>query len=81
MSSNLQEPTQTASKQSHRLKWTTEMNNTLLDCKAKAQALWMINCILYAVVVAFLFYKKWKKPAETKGQKERKIQSQKMKDA
>ena len=39
MSSNLQEPTQTASKQSHRLKWTTEMNNTLLDCKAKAQAL------------------------------------------
>ena len=32
--------------------------------------LWMINCILYAVVVAFLFYKKWKKPAETKGQNE-----------
>lgn len=45
------------------------------------QYLWMINCILYAVVVAFLFYKKWKKPAETKGQKERKTQSQKMKDA
>ena len=43
--------------------------------------LWMINCILYAVIVAFLFYKKWKKPAETKGQKERKTQSQKMKDA
>ena len=41
----------------------------------------MINCILYAVVVAFLFYKNWKKPAETKGQKERKTQSQKMKDA
>ena len=41
----------------------------------------MINCILYAVIVAFLFYKKWKKPAETKGQKERKTQSQKMKDA
>ncbi|XP_015765670.1 PREDICTED: uncharacterized protein LOC107344511 [Acropora digitifera] len=40
--------------------------------------LWMINCILYAVIVAFLFYKKWKKPAETKGQKERKTQSQKM---
>ena len=39
MSSNLQEPTQTASRQSNRLKWTTEMNNTLLDCKAKAQAL------------------------------------------
>lgn len=33
MSSNLQEPTQIA------LKWTTEMNNTLSDCKAKAQAL------------------------------------------
>lgn len=39
MSSNLQEPTQIASRQSNRLKWTTEMNNTLLDCKAKAQAL------------------------------------------
>ena len=39
--------------------------------------LWMINCILYAVIVAFLFYKKWKKPAETKGQKEQKTQSQK----
>ena len=45
------------------------------------QYLWMINCILYAVVVAFLFYKKWKKPAETKGKKERKTQSQKMIDA
>ena len=43
--------------------------------------LWMINCILYAVVVAFLFYKKWKKPAGAKGQKERKTQSQKLKDA
>ena len=31
--------------------------------------------------MAFLFYKKWKKPAETKRQKERKTQSQKMKDA
>ena len=41
----------------------------------------MINCILYAVVVAFLFYKKWKKPAGAKGQKERKTQSQKLKDA
>ena len=39
MSSNLQEPTQIASRQSNHLKWTTEMNNTLLDCKAKAQAL------------------------------------------
>ena len=39
MSSNFQEPTQIASRQSSRLKWTTEMNNTLLDCKAKAQAL------------------------------------------
>ena len=39
MSSNLQEPTQIASRKSNRLKWTTEMNNTLLDCKAKAQAL------------------------------------------
>ena len=43
--------------------------------------LWMINCILYAVVVAFLFYKKWKKPAGAKAQKERKTQSQKLKDA
>ena len=41
----------------------------------------MINCILYAVVVAFLFYKKWKKPAGAKGQKERKTQSLKLKDA
>ena len=39
----------------------------------------MINCILSAVVIAF-FYKKWKKPAGTKGQKERKTQSQKLKD-
>ena len=31
--------------------------------------------------MAFLFYKKWKKPAETKGQNEPKTQSQKMKDA
>ena len=31
--------------------------------------------------MAFLFYKKWRKPAETKGQKARKTQSQKMKDA
>ena len=43
--------------------------------------LWIISCILYAVVVAFLFYKKWKKPAGAKGQKERKTQSQKLKDA
>ena len=40
----------------------------------------MINCILYAVVMAFLFYKKWKKPAGAKGQKEWKTQSQKLKD-
>ena len=41
----------------------------------------MIYCILYAVVVAFLFYKKWKNPAGAKGQKEPKTQSQKLKDA
>lgn len=57
-----------------------KQNNTVDPAENPFGWLWLANCILYAVVIAFLIYKGWKKQGRTQEHHRRKDVGQKLKE-